>query len=70
VLLALRHGLKRVRFTGSVAARRRLQAIAAELGAEIETGRRPAALDLREARDPAAELRAFLAPPAGPRKQR
>jgi len=70
VLLALRHGLKRVRFTGNAAARKRLQAIAAELGAEIETGRRPAALDLREVRDPAAELRAYLAPPARRRKQR
>jgi len=64
VLLALRHGLKRVRFTGNAAARRRLEAIAAELGAEIETGARPAALDLREAPDPEAALRAYLAPSA------
>ena len=62
VLLSLRHGIKRVRFTGSAAARKRLQAIAAKLGAEIETGRPKPALDLRDARDPGAALRAYLVP--------
>jgi len=70
VLLALRHGLKRVRFTGNAAARKRLQAIATKLGAEIETGRQVPALDLREARDPEAALRAYLAPPARRSKRR
>jgi len=70
VLLALRHGLKRVRFTGNAAARKRLEAIAAKLGAEIETGRQRAALDLREARDPEAALRAYLAPPTRGRRRR
>ena len=67
VLLALRHGLRQVRFTGHAAARKRLMAIARELGAEIETGRAPAALDLRDARVSAAILRGFLAGRRTPR---
>lgn len=61
VLQALRHGLKRVRFTGNAAALKRLRAIAGKLGATIETARAPAALDLREAPDPKAAARAYLA---------
>jgi fructose/tagatose bisphosphate aldolase len=59
-LNALRHGLKRVRFTGSAAARRRLKDIARELGAEIETGKPPKALDLLDRRHPAMDARAYL----------
>ena len=68
VLQALRHGLKCVRFTGNAAALKRLRAIAGELGATIETVRAPAALDLREAPDPKAAARAYLA--AVPAKRR
>jgi hypothetical protein len=71
VLQALRHGLKRVRFTGNAAALKRLRAIAGELGAAIETGRAPAALDLREVTDPAGAARTYLAEaPAGRAKRR
>jgi fructose/tagatose bisphosphate aldolase len=71
VLQALRHGLKRVRFTGNAAALKRLRAIAGELGAMIETGRAPAALDLREVADPAGAARTYLAEaPAGRAKRR
>ena len=54
VLAALQHGFTRVRFTGGAAASKRLKDIASELGASIETGRRPAALDLLDQRDPEA----------------
>ena len=60
-LAALRAGIKRVRFTGRDDVRQRLAAIAAQLGAEIESGARPAALDLLDARDPARACRAYLA---------
>ena len=61
VLNALRHGLKRVRFTGSGATLKRLEEIARQRGAEIETGRRPPALDLWHERDPETACRAYLA---------
>jgi len=60
-LAALRHGLARVRFTGSEAALQPLREIAQELGAEIETGDAPEALDLLNQRDPEAAARAYLA---------
>ena len=61
VLAALRHGFKRVRFTGGEAALQSLHEIAHELGAEIETGDAPEALDLLDQRDPEAAARAYLA---------
>jgi hypothetical protein len=64
-LAALRHGFKSVRFTGGGAALKRLKDIASQMGAAIETGRRPAALDLLDQRDPEAAARAYL---AGPRR--
>jgi hypothetical protein len=60
-LAALRHGFKRVRFTGEAAALQPLREIAQELGAEIETGAAPEALDLLDESDPEAAARAFLA---------
>ncbi|HWG80422.1 MAG TPA: hypothetical protein VN681_11640 [Stellaceae bacterium] len=60
-LAALRAGLKRVRFTGADEVRQRLAAIAAQLGAEIESGAALPALDLLDARDPARACRAYLA---------
>ena len=60
-LAALRHGFKRVRFTGEAAALQPLREIALELGAEIETGAAPEALDLLDESDPEAAARAFLA---------
>ncbi len=60
-LAALRHGLKRVRFTGKDAALTPLREIAHELGAEIETGPAPEALDLLSEPDPEAAARAYLA---------
>jgi hypothetical protein len=60
-LAALRHGLKRVRFTGDEAALQPLREIAQELGAEIETGDAPEALDLLNETDPEAAARAYLA---------
>jgi hypothetical protein len=60
-LAALRHGFKRVRFTGDAAALQPLRDIARELGAEIETGEAPAALDLLDESDPEAAARAYLA---------
>lgn len=59
-LAALQFGLKRVRFTGCEEARRRLQAIAAQFGAAIETGS-VSALDLHGVRQPEARCRAWLA---------
>jgi len=64
VLNALRHGIKRVRFAGSAAALKRLKEIARACGAEIESGRRPAALDLLRERDAAAACRRYLTAPA------
>jgi hypothetical protein len=61
VLLALRLGLRRVRFTGKTAVARKLAAIAEQSGAELVTGRLRA-LDLRGAADPAGACRAWLAP--------
>ncbi|HXP77322.1 MAG TPA: hypothetical protein VN823_24515 [Stellaceae bacterium] len=61
ILAALRHGFKRVRFTGVEAALVPLREIARELGAEIETGDRPEALDLLGENDPKAAARAYLA---------
>ena len=58
---ALRAGIKQIRFTGDVAAREPLAEIAAQVGATVEFGEAPAALDLLDARDPAAACRAFLA---------
>jgi hypothetical protein len=60
-LAALRHGLKRVRFTGNAAALKPLREIAHELGAEIETGPAPEALDLLSESAPEAAARAYLA---------
>ena len=60
VLAALQLGLKRVRFTGGNAVGLRLQAIAAQHGAVIETEAVPA-LDLRGIRQPEARCRAWLA---------
>ena len=60
-LAALRHGFKRVRFTGDAAALQPLREIAQELGAEIETGDAPEALDLLDESDPEAAARAYLA---------
>ncbi len=62
-LAALRHGIKRVRFTGTEAACAPLREIAEQLGAEIETGEAPDALDLLNERDPEAAARAYLARP-------
>jgi len=59
-LAALQYGLKRVRFTGGEEARLRLQAIAAQRGAAIETEPVPA-LDLRGSRQPEVRCRAWLA---------
>jgi acyl-CoA reductase-like NAD-dependent aldehyde dehydrogenase len=61
VLGALRAGIKHVRFTGEAETVRRLGEIAAQLGASIESGDAPPALDLLDAKDPAALCRTFLA---------
>jgi len=61
VLLALRLGLRQVRFTGKTAVARKLAAIAAQHGATLVTGRLEA-LDLRGAADPLAACRDWLAP--------
>ena len=58
---ALRAGIKRVRFSGAAEVRARLAAIAAQLGAAIESGEPPPALDLLDAPDPARLCRAYLA---------
>ena len=60
VLAALRHGIKHVRFTGSGAALASLRDIAEQLGAEIETGTAPDALDLVDQPAPEATARAYL----------
>ena len=59
-LAALRHGFKRVRFTGGEKALEPLHDIAQQLSAEIETGDAPDALDLLSERDPEAAALAFL----------
>jgi hypothetical protein len=58
---ALRHGIKRVRLTGNEAALPSLRDIAQGLGAEIEAGTAPDALDLADQADPEAATRAYLA---------
>jgi hypothetical protein len=60
VLLALRLGLERVRFTGKRDVARKLAAIAEQQGATLITGRLEA-LDLRGAADPAAACHEWLA---------
>ncbi|MGH7075843.1 MAG: hypothetical protein ACREFD_16830 [Stellaceae bacterium] len=62
VLAALRAGFTRVLYGGPEAMRRRLQEIADQLGAVIEAPSDVPVLDLLDRRDPAAALRAFLAP--------
>jgi hypothetical protein len=62
-LAALRHGIRRVRFTGTDTACAPLREIAEQLGAEIETGDAPEALDLLDKHDPEAAARAYLAQP-------
>ncbi|HEV2264930.1 MAG TPA: hypothetical protein VGR79_10410 [Stellaceae bacterium] len=59
-LAALQFGLKRVRFNGGEEACRRLQVIAAQRDAVIETDPMPA-FDLRGIRQPEARCRAWLA---------
>ena len=58
---ALRAGIKHIRFTGDDATRQRLADIAAQLDAIVEGKDASPALDLLDARDPAAACRAFLA---------
>jgi hypothetical protein len=60
VLLALRLGFARVRFTGKTAVARKLAAIAGQSGAALVTGRQRA-LDLRGAAEPAEACRTWLA---------
>jgi hypothetical protein len=59
-LAAFRHGLRHVRFSGNEAALAPLRDIARQLGAEIETGAAPDALDLLDERDPEAAARDYL----------
>jgi hypothetical protein len=70
VLAALRHGVKRVRFTGPAATAVRLADIAAQSGAVLERGPLEPALDLLGQGDPAALCRAFLAPEPGAAQKR
>ena len=61
-LTALRAGVSRIRFTGDVAMRGRLGAIAAQLGATVEgEAATEDVLDLLEARNALALSRRFLA---------
>jgi hypothetical protein len=60
VLAAFRHGIRRVRFTGSEAAAMRLLDIAGSLGAVIERGDIGPTLDLLDCADPEAACRAHL----------
>ena len=60
-LAALRHGIKRVRFTGDETALASLRDIARERGAEVEIDTAPDALDLLSEPDPEAVARAYLA---------
>ncbi|HLJ20554.1 MAG TPA: hypothetical protein VKU84_10160 [Stellaceae bacterium] len=62
-LAALRHGIKRVRFTGSETALSPIRDIAAQLGAEIETGNPPDALDLLDQPEPETAARDYLGGP-------
>src|SRR5260370_39504285 len=57
---ALRAGIKQVRFTGAGEVRERLAAIAAALGARIESGEAVPALDLLDPPDPTRLCRAYL----------
>jgi hypothetical protein len=59
VLAALRAGCEALVFTGDERVRGKLAAIAAQLGATLLAAR-PESLDLREARDQQAALRAWL----------
>lgn len=61
VLAALRHGLRRVRFTGGDEAASRLADIAKQHGAVLERSELRPALDLLDCKDPEAACRAFLA---------
>ncbi len=61
VLLALRLGLERVRFTGKTAVAKKLAAIAEQQNATLITGRLEG-LDLRGTADPYAACRDWLAP--------
>jgi hypothetical protein len=65
VLAAFRHGIRRVRFTGSEAAALRLVDIAGPLGAVIERGPIGPALDLLDCADPEAACRAYLSEHSG-----
>ncbi len=60
-LAALRHGIKRVRFTGTDTTCAPLRDIAQQLGAEIETGEEPDGLDLLNEADPESAARDYLA---------
>jgi acyl-CoA reductase-like NAD-dependent aldehyde dehydrogenase len=60
VLAAFRHGIRRVRFTGSEAAASRLADIAGQLGAVIERGDIGPVLDLLDCPDPEASCRIYL----------
>src|SRR5260221_10075180 len=57
---ALRAGIKQVRFTGAGEVRERLAAIAAALGATLESGEAMPALDLLDAPDPTPLCPAYL----------
>lgn len=61
VLAALRHGVRRVRFTGGDEAASRLAEIAEQHGAALERSELRPALDLLDCKDPEAACRAFLA---------
>ena len=60
-LAALRMGFKRVGFSGGDNARAKLEEIARALGATIESGGAPDALDLRDGKDAEASCRSYLA---------
>ena len=60
-LAALRQGLKRVGFSGGAEARAKLEEIAQALGATVESGDAPDALDLRDGKNAEARCRAYLA---------
>lgn len=69
-LAALRHGLAIVRFAGRPEAAERLRDIARSLGAAIETGPAPAALDLLDRPEAEAACRAYLRGEAAPKMSR
>jgi hypothetical protein len=58
---ALRCGFKLVRFTGPEAARERLDDIARQMGAHVESANSEETLDLLDCNDPLASCRAFFA---------